>query len=290
MIRPWLQPLPLIAILRGLTPTEAPAIGEAIAAEGFRVLEVPLNSPQPLLGIRRLVDALGSDCLIGAGTVMTPSQVDEVAAAGGRLIVMPHADTVVIRAAKAAGLICVAGVATPTEAFAAIAAGADGAETVSRRAGLAEGAQGLARGAAAGSAGAAGGRHLAGHHGAVDRRRRQRLRHRLGPVRAGPRRRRGRSSSAGVRAGVGITAARSRVMKITRLTTFAVPPRWLFLRIDTDAGISGWGEPVLEGRAHTVAAAVDELVGLPDRQGSAPRSRITGTCCIAAASTAAGRS
>ncbi|MFC5527500.1 2-dehydro-3-deoxy-6-phosphogalactonate aldolase [Rhodanobacter ginsengisoli] len=125
MIAPWLRPLPLIAILRGLTPAEAPAIGEAIAAEGFRVLEVPLNSPQALLGIRRLVDALGSDCLIGAGTVMTPGQVDEVAAAGGRLIVMPHADTAVIRAAKAAGLLCVPGVATPTEAFAAIAAGAD---------------------------------------------------------------------------------------------------------------------------------------------------------------------
>ena len=125
MITPWLRPLPLIAILRGLTPAEAPAIGAAIAAEGFRVLEVPLNSPQPLLGIRRLVDALGSDCLIGAGTVMTPGQVDEVAAAGGRLIVMPHADTAVIRAAKAAGLLCVPGVATPTEAFAAIAAGAD---------------------------------------------------------------------------------------------------------------------------------------------------------------------
>lgn len=126
MIAPWLQPLPLIAILRGLTPPEAPAIGDAIAGAGFRVLEVPLNSPQPLASIRRLVDALGSDCLIGAGTVTTPRQVDEVAAVGGRLIVMPHADTAVIRAAKAAGLICVPGVATSTEAFAAIGAGADG--------------------------------------------------------------------------------------------------------------------------------------------------------------------
>lgn len=126
MIAPWLQPLPLIAILRGLTPPEAPAIGGAIAAEGFRVLEVPLNSPQPLVSIRRLADALGDDYLIGAGTVMTPGQVDAVAAAGARLIVMPHADTAVIRAAKAAGLICVPGVATPTEAFAAISAGADG--------------------------------------------------------------------------------------------------------------------------------------------------------------------
>ena len=126
MLTPWLTPLPLVAILRGLVPEEAVAIGRALAGAGFRILEVPLNSPRPCDSIRRLVDALGEGCLVGAGTVMTPAQVDEVAAAGGRLIVMPHADTAVIRAAKARGLVCVPGVATPTEAFAAIAAGADG--------------------------------------------------------------------------------------------------------------------------------------------------------------------
>lgn len=126
MLKPWLEPLPLVAILRGLAPDEAVATGRAIVAAGFRVLEVPLNSPQPLDSIARLAEALGADVLLGAGTVMTPAQVDAVANAGGRLIVMPHADTAVIRAAKAAGLLCVPGVATPTEAFAALAAGADG--------------------------------------------------------------------------------------------------------------------------------------------------------------------
>lgn len=126
MLKPWLEPLPLVAILRGLAPDEAAATGRAIVAAGFRVLEVPLNSPQPLDSIARLAEALGADVLLGAGTVMTPAQVDAVANAGGRLIVMPHADTSVIRAAKAAGLLCVPGVATPTEAFAALAAGADG--------------------------------------------------------------------------------------------------------------------------------------------------------------------
>ncbi|BFI97296.1 MAG: 2-dehydro-3-deoxy-6-phosphogalactonate aldolase [Rhodanobacter sp.] len=126
MLTPWLEPLPLVAILRGLVPGEAVAVGRAIADAGFRVLEVPLNSPQPFDSIARLAEALGKDVLVGAGTVMSPADVEAVAAAGGRLIVMPHADTEVIRAAKAAGLLCVPGVATPTEAFAALAAGADG--------------------------------------------------------------------------------------------------------------------------------------------------------------------
>jgi len=126
MLSSWLNPLPLVAILRGITPDEAVSIGRVLAEAGFRVLEVPLNSPQPMESIRRLSQSLGDSVLVGAGTVMTPAQVDEVTAAGGRLIVMPHADTAVIRAAKAAGMICVPGVATPTEAFAALAAGADG--------------------------------------------------------------------------------------------------------------------------------------------------------------------
>ncbi|HKR77078.1 MAG TPA: 2-dehydro-3-deoxy-6-phosphogalactonate aldolase [Rhodanobacter sp.] len=126
MLTPWLTPLPLVAILRGLTPDEAVATGRAIVDAGFRMLEVPLNSPQPTASIARLAEALGKDVLVGAGTVMTPADVASVADAGGRLIVMPHADVAVIRAAKAAGLLCVPGVATPTEAFAALAAGADG--------------------------------------------------------------------------------------------------------------------------------------------------------------------
>ena len=121
----WLQPLPLVAILRGLTPQDALSVGAALFDAGFRVIEVPLNSPQPLESIALLAREFGYRCLVGAGTVLTPEQVAQVKAAGGKLIVMPHGDTAVIRAAKAAGLTCTPGVATPTEAFAALAAGAD---------------------------------------------------------------------------------------------------------------------------------------------------------------------
>jgi 2-dehydro-3-deoxyphosphogalactonate aldolase len=120
-----LAKLPLVAILRGITPDEAVAVGEALVAAGFVALEVPHNSPAPLASIERLAAAIGERALIGAGTVLAPARVSQVAAAGGRLIVMPHGDPAVIATAKAAGLLCVPGVATPTEAFAALAAGAD---------------------------------------------------------------------------------------------------------------------------------------------------------------------
>ena len=115
----------LIAILRGLRPQEAAAIGEVLYAAGFRVIEVPLNSPEPYDSIRILRSILPADCLIGAGTVLKPEQVEQVKAAGGQVIVMPHSDPKVLRAAKAAGLFLSPGVATPTEAFAALAEGAD---------------------------------------------------------------------------------------------------------------------------------------------------------------------
>ena len=115
----------LIAILRGLHPQEAQAIGKVLYGEGFRTLEVPLNSPQPYDSIRILRDSLPADCLVGAGTVLTPEQVEQVKSAGGQVIVMPHSDPKVLRAAKAAGLYLSPGVATPTEAFAALAEGAD---------------------------------------------------------------------------------------------------------------------------------------------------------------------
>lgn len=120
-----LDPLPLIAILRGITPEEAVPVGLALAEAGFRIIEVPLNSPHPLQSIEPLARELGTRCLIGAGTVLGALQVDAVARAGARLVVMPHGDGEVIGAAKAQGLSCVAGVATPTEGFAALAAGAD---------------------------------------------------------------------------------------------------------------------------------------------------------------------
>ncbi len=116
---------PLIAILRGLQPEHAVDVAHALYAAGIRVIEVPLNSPHPFDSIAAIVDALPKDACIGAGTVLETAQVDKVAAAGGSLIVMPHGDADVIRAAKAAGLACAPGVATPTEAFAALKAGAD---------------------------------------------------------------------------------------------------------------------------------------------------------------------
>ena len=114
-----------IAILRGLRPEEAVEIGLALHDAGIRLIEVPLNSPQPLLSIRALRDALPPDTLVGAGTVLRPEACADIATAGGQLIVMPHSDPQVIRAAKANGLVCAPGVATPTEAYAALSAGAD---------------------------------------------------------------------------------------------------------------------------------------------------------------------
>ena len=115
----------LIAILRGLRPQEAAAIGEVLYAAGFRVSDVPLNAPEPYESIRIRRGTLPADCLIGAGTVLTPAQVEQVKAAGGQVVVMPHSDAKVLRAAKAAGLYLSPGVATPTEAFAALDEGAD---------------------------------------------------------------------------------------------------------------------------------------------------------------------
>jgi len=119
----FLDRFPLIAILRGVRPDEVEAIGDVLIHAGFRILEVPLNSPDPLDSIARLARRF-PDALIGAGTVMTPQAVHDVAQAGGRLILMPHSDPAVVCAARDAGLLCVPGVATPTEAFAALANGA----------------------------------------------------------------------------------------------------------------------------------------------------------------------
>lgn len=115
----------LIAILRGIEPAEAEAIGQELYAAGFRLIEVPLNSPDPLDSIRAMRAALPTDCLIGAGTVLDPEDCARVQQAGGELIVMPHSDAAVIRRAKQLGMASCPGVATPTEAYAALAAGAD---------------------------------------------------------------------------------------------------------------------------------------------------------------------
>lgn len=121
----WLEPCPLIAILRGVKPEEILDVGQALVDAGFRIIEVPLNSPEPLSSIEKLSDRFGDRVLTGAGTVLDAAKVPEVEAAGGRLIVMPHADSGVVQAARSRGLYALPGFATPTEAFQMLASGAD---------------------------------------------------------------------------------------------------------------------------------------------------------------------
>ncbi len=121
----WLEPLPLIAILRGIKPDEVVEVAQALVEAEFRIIEVPLNSPEPLSSIEKLSAEFGDRILAGAGTVLTPSSVQEIAAAGGRLIVMPHADKRIVEAARVQRMHVVPGFATPTEAFQMLEAGAD---------------------------------------------------------------------------------------------------------------------------------------------------------------------
>ena len=121
----WLARSPLVAILRGVKPDEVEAIAAALEENGVSIVEVPLNSPDPLNSVARLARGFGDRMLIGAGTVMSPQQVEQIKAAGGRLIVTPHADVAVTKAAKQHGMLAVPGFFTPTEAFALLAAGAD---------------------------------------------------------------------------------------------------------------------------------------------------------------------
>ena len=122
----YIARLPLIAVLRGITPDEVAPVGDVLVEAGFRVLEVPLNSPRPFDSIAALSRRFGRECLTGAGTVRDPADVQRVRDAGGELVVMPHADLAVVREAKRLGACALPGVATPTEAFAALDAGADG--------------------------------------------------------------------------------------------------------------------------------------------------------------------
>lgn len=116
--------LPLVAILRGLAPSEARDVGAVLSEAGFRLLEVPLNRPGAVESIKALVDMKMSDTVIGGGTMLTVADVDAVAAAGGRLFVSPNCNPKVIAHAREVGMLCLPGVATPTEAFAALDAGA----------------------------------------------------------------------------------------------------------------------------------------------------------------------
>lgn len=122
--RSALAQAPLVAILRGIHPHEAVAVGDALFQAGIRIMEVPLNSPDPLDSIGRLAAHFGTRALVGAGTVLSVAQVADVAQAGGRLVVSPAANPAVIAATVAAGLVSAPGYFTPTEAFAALDAGA----------------------------------------------------------------------------------------------------------------------------------------------------------------------
>jgi 2-dehydro-3-deoxyphosphogalactonate aldolase len=115
---------PLIAILRGIRPDEILDVAQALVEAGIRGIEVPLNSPEPLVSIQRLTEKYGGECVCGAGTVLKPEQVDAVARAGGKLIVTPNVNPAVIRRSAELGLHTVPGFATATEAFAALDAGA----------------------------------------------------------------------------------------------------------------------------------------------------------------------
>jgi 2-dehydro-3-deoxyphosphogalactonate aldolase len=124
-LRSFLERCPLVAILRGVRPADALDITAALDDAGIAIVEVPLNSPDPVESIGRIAARFGGHMLVGAGTVMTARQVAEIADAGGRLIVTPHAAAEVVAAAKARGLLACPGMFTPTEAFAMLALGAD---------------------------------------------------------------------------------------------------------------------------------------------------------------------
>lgn len=116
--------MPLIAILRGITPGEVVAVGEALVEAGVRLIEVPLNSPQPLDSIAHLARALANHALVGAGTVMNVADVEDVAGCGGQIIVSPNTNPLVIARARALGLVSLPGCFTPTEAALALESGA----------------------------------------------------------------------------------------------------------------------------------------------------------------------
>lgn len=124
LLRDHLEQCPLIAIVRGITPAEAEATGEAIYEAGIRIIEVPLNSPEPLTSIRKLSARFGDRMLVGAGTVLRLEEIEAIKEAGGRIIVSPDVNVEVIAGACRAGLISSPGYFTPSEAFEAIRAGA----------------------------------------------------------------------------------------------------------------------------------------------------------------------
>lgn len=124
LLRQRLDQCPLVAIIRGVTPDEVDEIGAALFEAGIRIIEVPLNSPDPLRSIERLAASLGNDALVGAGTVLDVGDVQRVRDVGGKLIVSPNTNPEVIAATAAAGMVSSPGYYTPTEGLAAVRAGA----------------------------------------------------------------------------------------------------------------------------------------------------------------------
>jgi 2-dehydro-3-deoxyphosphogalactonate aldolase len=124
-LRALLRACPIVSILRGIRPDEAESMGAALARSGVRIVEVPLNSPEPLKSISILAEKFSGQLLVGAGTVTRPEEVTRIASAGGKLIVTPHADLSVLQSAKHAGLVAIPGAFSPTEAFAVLQNGAD---------------------------------------------------------------------------------------------------------------------------------------------------------------------
>ena len=124
LLHRYLDQCPLIAIIRGVTPDEAEAIGDAVQEGGIRIIEVPLNSPDPLRSIEALAKRFGDEMLVGAGTVLDPADVGRIRDVGGRIIVSPDTNPEVISAAAAAGLVSSPGFFTPSDAFTALRAGA----------------------------------------------------------------------------------------------------------------------------------------------------------------------
>jgi 2-dehydro-3-deoxyphosphogalactonate aldolase len=122
--RHYLAECPIVAILRGITPDDIVPVGRALIAAGIRIIEIPLNSPDPFNSIRRLVEEAGTQALVGAGTVLDPTEVGRVKEAGGQLVVSPNTDITVIAATLQDNMISIPGFYSPTEAFAAIHAGA----------------------------------------------------------------------------------------------------------------------------------------------------------------------
>ena len=125
VMREWLSRCPLIAILRGIETSEVDGVFSELLAAGIVIAEIPLNSPNPLASIRRAAEMFGDKMLVGAGTVIEVSQVEQVRAVGARLIVSPHADAEIVRETKRLGLLSVPGIGTATEGFAMVRAGAD---------------------------------------------------------------------------------------------------------------------------------------------------------------------